>query len=325
MKVESWKPAFLPALVRFWNRAFASKRNYFPVTGEILQARILRKRTAVEAFDPAGFLVARAGKDVVGLIHVGERSEALVRSLDPEWPGGAQGYVAFLYVEPGWRQKGLGSELWHQGLDRLKKTRQVVLDGQCWNPFYGNSEGPFTPLWGTPEGVSVEWDSSATKKFLARKGFAPRFKGVQLSLDAPPAPPSLATVERALGRGGFELRLKRGVYPELGKPEGEHRYIPRDLEFQVASAVQKGRTVGLIVSFPLREVRTGLHAIYEANVLEPFRGRALGKNLLSACLHQLAQDTARSVEVLTIPEVSPAAHKLYLSAGFTPVASWAVY
>jgi GNAT superfamily N-acetyltransferase len=325
MKVEPWRPGFLPAFVRFWNRAFASKRNFFPVTEEVLQARIFGKRTAVEAFDPEGFLVAREGKDVVGLVHVGERSDALVRSLDPDWPGGNQGYVAFLFVEPEWRGKGIGSELWHQGIDRLRKTRQVVLDGQCWNPFYGNSEGPFTPFWGTPEGVSVEWESSLTKKFLARKGFAPRFRGVQLALSPLPAPPPLASVERALDRGGFQLRLTRGIYPELGKAARDRRYIPGGLEFQVASAVQKGRTVGLIVSFPLKEVRSGLYAIYEANVLEPFRGRALGKNLLSACLHQLTEARAQALEVLTIPEVSPAAHKLYLTAGFAPVASWAVY
>jgi len=325
MKVESWRPGLLPALVRFWNRAFAAKRNYFPVTAEILRARIFEKRTAVEAFDPEGFIVAREGKELVGLIHVGERPEAMVRSLDAEWPGGAQGYVALLYVEPEWRKKGIGGELWHRGLERLKRTRQVILDGQCWNPFYGNSEGPFTPLWGTPEGVSVEWDSSATKKFFARKGYAPRFKGVQLALGPLPPPPEPGALERALSRGGFQLRLLQGAYPELGKSEKDRRYMPGSLEFQVASAVKDGRTVGLIASFPLKEVRPGLHAIYEANVVEAFRGRALGRNLLSACLGQLAASGAASVEVLTIPEISPAAHKLYLAAGFAQVASWAVY
>jgi ribosomal protein S18 acetylase RimI-like enzyme len=326
MKFESWRPGLLPPVVRFWNRAFAQKRNYFPVTERLFRERVLEKKTAVEEFDPEAFIVAREDKEVVGVVHVGERPEALVRTLDPEWPGGTQGYVAFLYVEPERRKKGIGSELWHRGLDQLRKARQVILDGQCWNPFYGNSEGPFTPFWGTPEGVSVEWDSSGTKKFLARKGYAPRFKGVQLALDlVQAAPPPTEAITRTLARGGFELRILEGEYPEVGHPHKERRFLPKGLDFECVSAVRLGRTVGLIASFPLKEVRAGLHAIYEANVVEGFRGRALGKNLLAAAIARMKGKGAASCEVLTIPEISPAAHKLYLAFGFLPAASWAIY
>lgn len=325
MKVESWKPGLLPAVVRSWNRAFSTRRNFHPMTEELFRSRVVEKRTAVEEFDPGGFLVAREGKEVVGVIHVGTRPEALVRALDAEWPGGSQGYVALLYVEPEHRKKGVGTELWHRGLERLQGTRQVVLDGQCWNPFYGNSEGPFTPFWGTPEGLSVEWDSSATKKFFARKGFAPRFKAVQLARPLGAEGAGTEAVEKALARGGFRLNLLEGEYPELGRGEKDRRYLPSGLEFRCTSAVKEGRTVGLIATFPMKEVRAGLHAIYEANVVEAFRGKALGRNLLAAALAQMAGRGASSVEVLTIPEISPAAHKLYLSSGFTPVASWAVY
>lgn len=326
MRLESWRSGLLPSVVRFWNRAFCGKRNFLPMTERLFLERVVRKRTAVEEFDPGGFLVARDGREVVGIMHVGERPEALVRTLDPDWPGGSQGYVAFLYVEPGRRKKGIGSELWHRGLDRLRRARQVVLDGQCWNPFYGNSEGPFTPFWGTPEGVSVEWDSSATKKFLARKGFAPRFKGVQLALDLAQAPAvTIEAVERALGRGGFELRILDREYPELGGREKDRRFVPAGLEFECAAAARNGRTVGLIAVFPMRGVREGLAAIYEANVVEEFRGKALGRNLLGAAVARMKGKGSSSCEVLTIPEISPAAHKLYLKSGFLPVANWAIY
>jgi ribosomal protein S18 acetylase RimI-like enzyme len=326
MKFESWRPGHLPGVVRFWNRTLSSKRNFIPMTEELFLSRVVRKRTAVEEFDPAGFVVAREGGEVVGLIHVGRRSEALVRSLDPSWPGGTQGYVAFLYVEPGRRKKGIGGELWHRGLERLQGAGQVVLDGQCWNPFYGNSEGPFTPFWGTPEGVGVEWDSSETKKFFARKGFAPRFKGVQLAAElARTTTAPLETAERSLVRGGFELRLLSGEYPELGRAAGERRALRPGLEFDVAAAVREGRTVGLIAAFPMKEVRAGLQAIYEANVVEEFRGRALGRNLLAAAIARMRAAGAVHCEVLTIPEISPVAHKLYRAAGFEPAASWAIY
>ena len=326
MTFESWRPGLLPGVVRFWNRAFAGKRNFFPMTEKIFLERVVGKRTSIGAFDPDRFIVARDGTEVVGVIHVGSRAEALVRTRDPEWPGGRQGYVAFLHVLPERRRKGIGGELWHRGLERLRGTRQVILDGQCWNPFYGNSEGPFTPFWGTPEGVSVEWESSATKKFFARKGFVPRFKGVHLALEIPKAAaPPLEASERSLARGGFELEVLDRRYPELGLAAEARRFVAKGLDFEVVAAIRAGRTAGLIATFPMKEVRAGLHAIYEANVVPAYRGRSLGKHLLAAAIARMKEKGAASCEVLAIPDVSPAAHKLYLSAGFAPVANWAIY
>lgn len=321
MKFSPWTPSLLPAAVRFWNRAFASRRNFVPVTERTFRERVTGKETAFEKFDPSRFIVARDGPEIAGFIHVGVRPEPFCRVLDPEWRSGSQGYVAFLFVEPERRKKGLGTELWHRGLERLKGTRQVVLDGQCFNPFYGNSEGPFTPLWGTPEGVSVDWNDSATKKFLARKGFAPRFKGVQLSLDlATVAPPAKKAPTR-----GYELRTVTGFYPEVGRGLADRRPILPGLTFEAVIAVQRRRVAGLISYYPMAEVRPGLFGVYEAVVVESLRGRALGRRLLGAAVGRMKEQGASHCEVLTLPELSPAAHKLYLAAGFQPVQNWAIY
>ena len=321
MRFGPWTASLLPAAVRFWNRAFAARRNFVPVTERTFRERVVGKETSFEKFDPTGFIVARDGKEIAGFIHVGIRPEALCRMLDPEWRSGTQGYIAFLFVDPDRRKKGLGTELWHRGLERLRGTRQVVLDGQCFNPFYGNSEGPFTPLWGTPEGVSVDWNDSATKKFLARKGFAPRFKGVQLSLDLAAAPiPTTAVKSR-----GVEFRIISDFYPEIGRSVKDRRPILPGLTFEAVAAVQRGKVVGLISTYPLAEVRPGLFGVYEAVVVEALRGRALGKHLLQASIGRMKQQGAAQCEVLTLPELSPAAHKLYLAAGFQPVQNWAIY
>ena len=312
-----WKPSMLPALVRFWNRAFAAKRNFFPVDGELLRRRLLSRGGA------RGVVVALEGEEIVGLAHGVRRPESLCRSLDPSWPGGPQGVVAFLFVEPAHRRKGIGDALWHAVLRRFRAVRQVVLDGQCLSPHYGNAEGPFTPLWGTPEGVAVEWADSATKKFLARKGFAPRTKGVQLAVELPPGPgPDLAP---ALKRLGLRLEHASGRLPELGLPWEESRPVPRGLDFEVVGAVRRGRTAGLFAAFPMREVAPEVWAIYEASVAEDLRGRAPSRRLLQALLSRIRIRGGRKVEVLTLPDVSPAAHKLYLAEGFVPVASWALY
>jgi len=325
MKFGPWTPSLLPAMVRFWNRSFAARRNFVPVTERLFRERVTGKDSTFEKFDPTGFIVARDGREIAGFIHVGIRPEQLCRVLDPEWRSGAQGYVAFLFVDPERRRKGLGTDLWHRGLERLSGTRQVVLDGQCFNPFYGNSEGPFTPLWGTPEGVSIDWNDSATKKFLARKGFAPRFKGVQLGLDLTLATASADQAARAVARQGYELRTISDFYPEIGHGLKERRSILPGLTYEVVVAVLRGKVVGLISSYPMPEAKPGLFGIYEAVVVESLRGRALGKRLLEAAVGRMKERGAASCEVLTLPELSPSAHKLYLGAGFLPVQNWAIY
>jgi ribosomal protein S18 acetylase RimI-like enzyme len=325
MKLGAWTPSLLPAMVRFWNQAFAAKRNFVPVTERTFVERVTGRESTFEKFDPSRLIVARDGREIAGFIHVGIRPEQLCRILDPEWRSGTQGYVAFFWVDPARRRKGLGTELWHRGLERLKRTRQVVLDGQCFNPFYGNSEGPFTPLWGTPEGVSIDWGDSATKKFFARKGFAPRFKGVQLSLDLAAATASSEKAAKSIRRQGYEFEVVRDHYPEIGRGLRERRAILPGLTYEVVSAMRRGRVVGLISTYPMPEVRPGLFGIYEAVVVESLRGRALGKRLLEAAVGRLKEQGAAQCEVLTLPELSPSAHKLYLAAGFQPAQNWAIY
>ncbi|HLY12214.1 MAG TPA: GNAT family N-acetyltransferase [Planctomycetota bacterium] len=325
MKFSTWTPSLLGRIVDFWNRSFASRRNFFPLTPDLFHQRVLRRGSGPERFRPSRFIVAQEGQDIAGFIHVGERPESLCRALDPQWRSGTQGYVAFLFVDPARRRKGLGTDLWHRGLDRLKSSRQVVLDGQCFNPYYGNSEGPFTPFWGTPEGVSVDWNDSATKKFLARKGFAPRFKGVQLSLALAEVAASVEDAEKALARQGMALQVQPQSYPELGKAEGKRRPMPEGLDYEVVGAVRRGKVAGLIAYYPMREVRPGLFGIYEAVVLPQWRGKSLGRKLLEAATARMKALGGGSCEVLTLPELSPAAHKLYAAAGFQPVQNWAIY
>ncbi len=314
MRMSAWVPGLEAPFLRFWNRSFASRRNFIPLTAETFRRRVTGGGIPGERFDPEDLIVAREGGEVVGFVHAGRRSAAVCRRHDPSWPGGTQGTLNFLFVDPEHRKRGLGSQLWHAALEHLKRTRQIILDGQCLNPFWGNSQGPRTPLWGTPEGVSVGWDDSATQKFLARKGFAPRFRAIQLSrrLEEAPLP--------AAGEAQFLPWM-----PVLGAPPAQKRRMRAEVSFEVAVDVRRGRVRGLLAYFPLAELRPGLYAIYEAAVVPSERGGALGSRLLGAALGRLRERGAREVEVLTVPEVSASAHRIHLEAGFQPVASWAIY
>lgn len=317
VEYRTWSDDLLPAFVRFWNRSFANRRNFFPITAERFRRRVIDKRTAIEKFEPAAFLVAFDGSEIVGAIHGGVRPESLCRVLFADWPGGTQGYVAFLFVDPAARKRGIGTELWHRLHAALAGVKQMTVDGQCINPFYGNSEGPFTPFWGTPEGISIEWGDSATKQFFARRGFAPRFKGVQLELRVPAA--------RVEMPGSVEIRLSKDLYPELGVTFGTASRYAASGPFEVAAALSQGKTVGVLAWFPLLEVGPGRFAIYEAVVLEDFQGKGIGRALLGRAVSRMKEDGAEVCDVLTLPEVSKAAHELYVSAGFTPCVQWAIY
>ena len=46
MKFGPWTASLLPSLVRFWNRSFASRRNFIPVTDGSLRDRVVGKETS---------------------------------------------------------------------------------------------------------------------------------------------------------------------------------------------------------------------------------------------------------------------------------------
>lgn len=309
----------LPSIVAHWNRAFADRRNFFPVTERTFRERVIDKRTEIERFDPALYWVAAEGNEVVGIVHGAVRPEALCRLLVPEWPGGTQGIITFLHVLPSHRGRGIGSELWRRIHAALGGVKQVALDGQCINPFYGNSEGPFTPFWGTPEGISVAWEDSETKKFFARRGFAPRFKAVQLELavrSARTEPADLPVVE---------IRVSDDFYPELGVTYRSTARYRKGGPYSCAAAVVSGKTVGVLGWYPLVEVGAGRFAIYEAIVSQDFKGKGIGKALLATAIARMRETGAERCDVLTIPELGDAAYRLYVSTGFTPCANWAIY
>ena len=322
----SYRDELLPGIVAFWNRVFAERRNFFPVTEKMFRERIVEKKTAVETFRPGGFLVARREEEVVGVLHAGRNSPEVCKVLNPDWPGGEQGYIALLMVDPAHRKKGIGTALWHGVREFLDGCVQVVVDGQCLNPFYGNSQGPFTPFWGTPEGISVLWKDSATKKFFAQKGYAPRYKAVQMELAVQKAPAQdVEKLEADLKARGVEIKTIHDSYPEVGGRVGDSDRKVEGLVYECLTAIDGDRVAAVLTTYPMVELALDRHAIYEAIVHEDYRARGIGKGMLSLAIERLRAQGSVSCSVLTIPDVSEAAFKMYDSAGFQPCESWAVY
>lgn len=322
----------LAALVDYWRLAFADRRNFVPVDEATLRERVLDVANAVERFDPEGLVLALdpAGRPV-GLVHAGVRDEAYCRACHGEaWPGGSQGYVALLHVLPAWRRQGVGGALLDRARAYSAGAREVVMDGTCINPYYGNSEAPFTPLWGTPEGPGVSLEDRETASFLERRGHPLRHRAVTLEagLDAPLVARHEEEAARAEGRAGaagYAVRWERDRVPVLGGPSASAVPYRPGFPYHGVFALRGERVVGSAVGYPMTPLGPHRAAIYELKVLPGHEGQGLGRALAARLLVELARAGALRVEVLTIPELSPAAHALYLKLGLREVAWWAIY
>ncbi len=320
MEYATYSPDMLPAIVRFWNNSFREKRNFFPVTEEILRSRIFEKETAAERFDPRQFLVAVEGGETAGLLHYLVRGEGMCRAINADWPGGEQGCIAFFFVAEPFRRRGIGRRLFETALDALKHTRQVVIDTQCHNPFYGNSTGPRTPLWGHTEGIGIDIDDTQTISFLKSRGFATTDTAHSLLLETETkgtGPPLLPF--------GCSLRTIEDVQPVIGAEAGVAVPYDEGCRFVTVACIRDDITVGAITFYEMKEVEAGKGAIYLLEVAEKYRRGGVGRALVAAAVNEMCKRGWKSCEALTIPLLSPGAIAIYEALGFRRVARWAIY
>jgi ribosomal protein S18 acetylase RimI-like enzyme len=317
---------YLGAIVRFWNDSFKNMHNFFPINEEVFKARVIEKKTEVESFDPKGLILAIQNEEVIGMIHVGIQSEEVCSVCYRDWPGGNQGYVAFIFVKEDCRRKGVGAELWRQGMQYLEGASRIIIDGQCFNPFYGNSEGPFTPFWGTPEGISIPYEDQATHRFLSKRGFKPRYKAIQLQLEIQTAEEyPLRHLTSQLESLGYSFCILSDRYPclDLGPQTG--LIYPKAYVYESVCALSKGKVVSYICVYLMKELGSDRWAIYEMKTSQSHQGKGLGGLILRIAIHRMKAKGASLCDVLTIPEVSEGGLRVYQSAGFKPSQEWAIY
>ncbi len=323
MELTTYTPDMLPAVVAFWNSSFHEKRNFFPVTEDVLRARIFDKKTCVERFDPEQFLIAVEGDRIAGVLHCLVRGEEMCRALDAKWPGGEQGCIAFFHVAEAFRGRGIGSRLFETALQALKDTARVIIDTRCNNPFYGNSTGPRTPLWGHTEGIGIEGDDVRTTDLLDSLGFTTTDTARSLLLDfskeetkrtRPLLPPSLGS-----------LHVLENAQPALGTEIGMNVPYDDDCEYTSIACVKDGVAVGVITFYEMEESDRGKGAIYLLEVEEEHRRQGIGRALVVAAIDAMRERGWKSCETLTIPALSPGAIAIYEALGFEHVARWALY
>jgi ribosomal protein S18 acetylase RimI-like enzyme len=332
ISLQAYRPALLQPLVDFWNSEFANRRNFFPITPELFRQRVVGKNYPEEPFDPAGLILALDAADgkqaVVGMVHCGLRSEGFCRAVYPDQPMGGEAYVALIAVARRQRRKGLGKALWDAATAYVASKSEAVrliLDSQCLNLFYGNSDGLYAPLWGSTEGIGIAWEDYATRKFLSKRGYEPQSKAMSLELPLATFRPFSSGAEKSLAERGLQIQWIDGRRPRLGGPPSDTLVSGQGAACGSVCCLHQGRVVAVISSYPMVELQRDKAAIYDFETMQEYRGLGIGKAILWEMLIQLRNRGAVTCEVLTIPQLSPHAHVLYRQAGFRPVAEWAVY
>ncbi len=319
MELTTFEDEHISGIVSFWNDTFSDRRNFQQMTPALFQERVLDVQTSMESFDPEQFFVALDGAEVIGVMHVGTHPEPICRLMyGDEWDGGELGYVGLLAVRPDRRGEGIGTELWKAGAEKLAHTSMITLDGQCLNPYYGNSLGPFPPLWGTTEGISVRPSQERTVEFFERRGFEPTYNGVSLEVDLVDR-----SFEEVSSRG--RVRLLDGEYPPIGEDSDERLPYPEARGYFVVQLVIDELTAGLISLYPFHELDEEKWGVYEFQLAEEYTGGGSEEALLSRALEEVVDRGGQCCETFVLEELSEGMMKTYQEFGFEDVARWLVY
>jgi GNAT superfamily N-acetyltransferase len=321
MEITTFEEEQISDIVSFWNETFSDRRNFIQMTPALLEERILQVDTAQESFDPESLLLAQEGAEVLGMMHVGTYPEPICQLMyGEEWDGGVMGYVGMLAVHPDYRGDGIGSDLWEAGIERVSHATMIDLDGQCLNPFYGNSLGPFQPLWGTTEGVSIGTDQDRAFAFFERRGFEPTYEGVSLEVET-----AKVSADASTEGGSRRINGLLEEYPALGESPDERLPYPNAENYICVQLVLDNLTAGILSMYPFTELDEEKWGIYEFRVAEEYHGEGHRRALLHRGIQEVRERGGDVLETLLLRELSEDELPMHRELGFDEVATWHIY
>lgn len=321
MRFESYRASWRGDVVRLWNQVFASFPNFQPLDRFAWKARI-----ETPDFEPRYLRLAIVEDRVVGFAHGGLWGGEFLQLLMPEVSTPVVGFLAMIGVDPEYRRQGvarslvqdLRAELASAGADFLAGAElPFSADGRMFNPFYGNSQAPVAPLWGTTEGAAVPTSEVAALGFFDELGFSEVGEAVSMVRQLSDSPEEAAPATSA-----YEIVVDQDYLPVLGDRTGRTFGTPNSSRTWVAVDDMCQRAA--LIAYPL-SVPRGSWGIFSLEVEQEARGQGIASLLLDRLCADLAQEGAASVETLTVPAESPDAHHLYEKFGFVPTQRWKIF
>jgi GNAT superfamily N-acetyltransferase len=319
----------LPALVAFWNNAFAGRRNFQPISEESYRDRVLY----CPAFEPDGLILAweqvGSRQELCGLAHAFRPAPA--EGLYLAWPRKHE--LALLYVRPESRRMGVGTRLLHAAERWLYYCPVYVASvGQ---PCYGGVEGPRAPFFGSSEHMAISARETSLLHFLSRRGYAPFEPGsISMTLSLRdrvfPAAPLPAT---SAARHGLRVVQIANSAPFAGRERDDrlHYLLLRDNggdPYHALGLVDvSGELVAHLTWFPLPAAGDRRTAITNVRVAPELRGEGVGSWLLDQSLHLMQRAPApvggyEAVELNTHTQHFARAVAMYERRGFVVDDLW---
>ncbi len=307
-----FSPDQLTVLTAFLNRVLAGHRHWAPIS----QADFVERVLAQPAFDPAGLILAWDGDALIGGVHAIKPPPPL-----PVYEPYELGHhIAWLAVEPGYRQQKVGARLLAAAQDYLRYC-PIYFAGQT-APFYGIIERLWVPWYGSTErmGVSAVQD----KELIAWLGQR-RYQVIQsgdvsmlAALTGRPWPDDPGLADRG-------LRLVP-ITEAAPWPGAEAFYRLRawgtngGRRYQGLVVADGERAVGSVVWYPLPDNVTA--ALAWVGLERAYRGLRFGSYLIDRALAEMAVRDYTHVEVHVHMSGSPEAYAMFRHRGFEVIDYW---
>ncbi len=304
--IRSYRGEDEAGLIELWNSC---------LTSDTITAGCFRTRVLLDSnFSPAGLLIAEKNGQLVGFILSIIRQVPLYgQGLEPE-----KGWITAFGVHPDHQLQGIGSELFNRCISRLKEMgrKEIYIS-------------PYTPNYFIP-GVDITAYAPAVR-FLQASGW--QIISTPIAMQAhflhPPAFSETTILEQQLSEAGISVHpILSSDLAELMPFLSEHfgwdwfrfaqEYLLElfgkgadDICFLVARCQRK-----IIGYCQQRRERFG-----PFGVLPDFRGKGVGRLLLSRCLQEMY---ARGFHCAWFLWTGKHNIRIYSQAGFQPAREFAV-